>query len=335
MLFAHRSGGKKHETHFNLSLRDILEAIRWVESEGPDSGYGIETTAETRALVLHMLLQSSPPAVSTPEDKELLCEVSSWAVPVASRTLVNAAYKQSTGSGHADFKKLPEGLPEKLARWVTASLVIGKLALVRSQQGSATGLADACSSCLNVLSGRQSLQSMDFHPTNRMLAVQLLELQTCFSGEVDDLLVPALASLWPVYNPEEILPGDESVKIATLLIERILSNIAVPQEAYPLWRWSFNNSWRSKETAAGGNMPTGISSFEAELCQIALVVFQQLVMAQANSGLAQLVSQWVKGLDISEHDFTCSKKACSKFVEKLDQSIEKLRRTHNQLVTTS
>lgn len=98
---------------------------------------------------------------------------------------------------------------------------------------------------------------------------------------------------------------------------------------------SFNNSWRSKETAAGGNMPTGISSFEAELCQIALVVFQQLVMAQANSGLAQLVSQWVKGLDISEHDFTCSKKACSKFVEKLDQSIEKLRRTHNQLVTTS
>lgn len=58
---------KKHETHFSLSLHDVVETIHWVESEGPDSGYGVETTGETRALALQMFLQSSPPAASTIE----------------------------------------------------------------------------------------------------------------------------------------------------------------------------------------------------------------------------------------------------------------------------
>lgn len=63
---------KKHETHFSLSLYDVVEAIRWVESEGPDSGYGVQTTGETRALALQMFLQSSPPAASTPEVRSAL-----------------------------------------------------------------------------------------------------------------------------------------------------------------------------------------------------------------------------------------------------------------------
>jgi len=58
---------KKHETHFSLSLYDVVEAIRWVESEGPDRGYGVQTTGDTRALALLMFLQSSPPAASTAE----------------------------------------------------------------------------------------------------------------------------------------------------------------------------------------------------------------------------------------------------------------------------
>jgi len=63
---------KKHETHFSLSLNDVVEAIRWVESEGPDSGYGIHATGETRALALQMFLQSSPPAASTLEVRSTL-----------------------------------------------------------------------------------------------------------------------------------------------------------------------------------------------------------------------------------------------------------------------
>lgn len=63
---------KKHETHFNLSLYDVVEAIRWVESEGADSGYGVQTTGGTRALALQMFLQSSPPAASTPEVRSAL-----------------------------------------------------------------------------------------------------------------------------------------------------------------------------------------------------------------------------------------------------------------------
>lgn len=60
---------KKYETQFRLSLYDVVEAIRWVESEGPDCGYGVQTSAETRLLALRMILQSSPPAILTLEVK--------------------------------------------------------------------------------------------------------------------------------------------------------------------------------------------------------------------------------------------------------------------------
>lgn len=58
---------KKHHTHFSLSLLGLVEVIQWVESEGPDAGFGSVTTQETQILALQMLLQSSPPAASSQE----------------------------------------------------------------------------------------------------------------------------------------------------------------------------------------------------------------------------------------------------------------------------
>lgn len=84
---------------------------------------------------------------------------------------------------------------------------------------------------------------------------------------------------------------------------------------------SFNSAWRRKETPASVNVYTEISSFEAEMSQIALTVFQQIVLEQKSSGLARLVSQWAKGLDVS---ISSSKH----FLAKLDHNIEELRRTY-------
>jgi hypothetical protein len=88
---------------------------------------------------------------------------------------------------------------------------------------------------------------------------------------------------------------------------------------------SFNNAWRKKEIPASGNVYTEISSFEAEISQIALTVFQLLVLEQKPSGLARLVSQWAKGLDVSS---SSNKVDLKEFIEKLDHNIEELRRTH-------
>jgi nucleolar pre-ribosomal-associated protein 1 len=63
---------KKYQTHFSLSLQGILDVIQWVESEGSDSGFDIETSQETRALALQMLLQCSTPAASTHEVGEII-----------------------------------------------------------------------------------------------------------------------------------------------------------------------------------------------------------------------------------------------------------------------
>ncbi|KAG0562635.1 hypothetical protein KC19_9G161300 [Ceratodon purpureus] len=316
---------KKHETHFSLSLHDLVETIHWVESEGPDSGYGVGTSGETRVLGLQMFLQSSPPAASTLEDKELLSKVASWAVPVVIQGLVETQQKQFTGGRRPEPKKISEGLPEKLTRWLTASLVLGKLASAGNKLGLTKSLADAHPTCLSILGSSQSLQSANFHSVNKELAIQLLQLQIYFSGEGYNPLITALASLWPFHNPEGMLTEDESAGIVTSLIDKILSNVSAPQEADHSWRWSFNNAWRKKETLANGNVYTEVSSFETEIRQIALIIFQQLVQEQKSSGLARLVSQWAKGFDASS---SSNKVYLKKFREKLDHSIEELHRTH-------
>lgn len=140
------------------------------------------------------------------QDKKLLCKIALWAVPVAIQALVKLEHKQSTG-GHAESKKSSESLPEKLTRWITASLVLGKLASSRNKPGATKSLADTHPTCLNILYDNQSIQSAEFHPANIELAVQLLQLQIHVVGEGYNPLVTALASLWPFYKPEETLPG--------------------------------------------------------------------------------------------------------------------------------
>lgn len=141
------------------------------------------------------------------QDKQLLSKVASWALPVVTQGLVKIEQKQSTGSGRAEFKKISEGLPEKLTRWLTSSLVLGKLASAKNKLGFTKSLADTHHTCLRILYGSQSIQSADFHPANKELAIQLLQLQMHFSGEGYNPLVTALASLWPFHNPDEMLTG--------------------------------------------------------------------------------------------------------------------------------
>jgi len=139
------------------------------------------------------------------QDKQFLCKIASWAVPVAIQALAKLERKQAPG-GHAESKNLAERLPEKLTRWLTASLVLGKLVSSRNKLGSTKSLADTHPTCLNTLYD-QSIQSADFHPANIELAIQLLQLQIHIVGEGYNPLVTALASLWPFYKPEETLPG--------------------------------------------------------------------------------------------------------------------------------
>ena len=141
------------------------------------------------------------------QDKHLLSKVASWAVPVVIQGVVKTEQKRFTDGGRAESKKISEGLPEKLIRWLTASLVLGKLASSRNKLGLTRSLAHTHPTCLSILYGSQSVQSADFHPANNELAIQLLQLQIYFRGEDYSPLVTSLASLWPFRNPEEMLTG--------------------------------------------------------------------------------------------------------------------------------
>ncbi len=64
---------KTHQTHFTLTLSGLLEMIQSSEAKGLDTGYKVETTQETRALALLLLLHNSPPAVCTFKVSSFLC----------------------------------------------------------------------------------------------------------------------------------------------------------------------------------------------------------------------------------------------------------------------
>lgn len=187
--------------YFILTVFIILFICNLIQHRSPD-------LLDSYECVLSYILLNSVKLMNLLllQDKQLLCRIASWAVPVAIQAPVKLGQRQSTG-GYAESKKLPERLPEKLTRWLTASLVLGKLAPFRNKLGSTKSLADTHPTCLNILYGSQSIQTADFHPANIELAIQLLQLQVHIVGESYNPLVTALASLWPFYKPEETLPG--------------------------------------------------------------------------------------------------------------------------------
>ena len=141
------------------------------------------------------------------QEKQLLSKVTSWAVPVVIQDLVKAEERQ----WRSDSKKVSEGLAEKLTRWLTASLVLGKSASAGKKLGSTKSLP----SCLSILDGSH------FHPVNKELAIHILQLGVHFSGEGYNLLVTALASLWPFRNSEATTGNSLLVSLILLLTHSI------------------------------------------------------------------------------------------------------------------
>lgn len=253
---------KTHQTHFTLTLSGLLEMIQWSEAEGVDTGYKVETTQETRALALLLLLHNSPPAVCTfkvssflywffigsclfpclllvafffplfmscwpsqhhgywklltnrvnrgclSQDKQLLYQIASWAVPVAIQMMSPDVHREDFHRhimGQAESGKNIDSICEKLLRWLVASLVLGKKMAMEAKNykrsAAATTMApETPFTCWSVLMHDLSCQIVadSSASINWRLASLMVELQRLVPGDSSlGSLITALTALWP------------------------------------------------------------------------------------------------------------------------------------------
>ena len=142
------------------------------------------------------------------QDKQLLCQVANWAIPVAIQVLTTSKQSQNGKfqAGKGTEHRVLESPVEKLARWLAASLLLGKQAdsdkqrlfLATSSTWWSISMENAPSPC------------MGFHPLNVTLANLIMELQRHIVGDGGIFsIVASLAALWPFSAPfaEDKLQG--------------------------------------------------------------------------------------------------------------------------------
>ena len=148
--------------------------------------------------------------LSLRQDKQLLCQVANWAIPVAIQVLTTSQQSQ-TGkfqAGKGIEHRVLESPVEKLARWLAATLLLGKQA--DSDGNKQRYFLATSSTWWSILMENTPSSCMGFHPLNVTLANLIMELQRHIVGDGGFFsIVASLAALWPLSAPlaEDKLQG--------------------------------------------------------------------------------------------------------------------------------
>lgn len=146
--------------------------------------------------------------LSLQQDKQLLCQVANWAIPVAIQVLTASKqlHNDKLQAGKGIEQRVLESSVEKLGRWLAATLLLGKQADGNKQRY----LLATSSTWWSILMENTPSSCMGFDPLNGSLANLIMELQRHIVGDGGFFsILASLAALWPFSAPfaEDKLQG--------------------------------------------------------------------------------------------------------------------------------
>ncbi|KAJ3693612.1 hypothetical protein LUZ60_009092 [Juncus effusus] len=238
---------KIYQPHFTLSLHGLYKLYQSFDMILNDNN-NMEFD-QTLELVLDLILMSSPVPVLSHKDKLIFVDIIKWAIS-ASLRLFN---KNKT----LILEKGKESFISKLLRWITASIIIGRI----SNQ--------AIKSTEKFHENRPNIKTLD-----SLLASLIEGGLDCDLGEesgLSDKIGAIILYLKQIVEKNNELNNNNSAVLAICLllldsstqsvkeymrnnydkIKEFCSKIHCPSETIPSWRWSYYEAWRdlnSKQT---------------------------------------------------------------------------------------
>ncbi|XP_057798932.1 uncharacterized protein LOC131014835 [Salvia miltiorrhiza] len=237
---------KIYQPHFTLSDEGLFQLYEAVEACSKLVCYPI------MGLGLKAVLMSTPPVTILQMDQEKLFKFLRWAVTTALQSKSEELVIPEDSDHHmtaVSGKRQPEeSLESKLLRWLTASVILGKITL-NSRKLDNDSLLERSS--LHAFQSWLGCPEKEFGETvkysgEEILAAAIIYLlkQLNFSHQFLPSSVSALCLLLLSDSPA----GLKSLVGFQTCLPSLCSKIHWPVEANPAWRWSYHQAWRDLTT---------------------------------------------------------------------------------------
>uniref|UniRef100_A0A5B6YI04 Nucleolar pre-ribosomal-associated protein 1 N-terminal domain-containing protein n=1 Tax=Davidia involucrata TaxID=16924 RepID=A0A5B6YI04_DAVIN len=258
---------KIFQPHFTLSFEGLFHIYRAVDV------YGNARHSPVAEFGLRTVLMSNPPVAIFHTDSEKLCKFVMWAISTALRSDCTCDhFTMFSEEGQSE-----DSLISKLLRWLTASVVLGRLSWKSN---------DLDSNHISERSNPKTLQSLFEHIEKQcmknnksdfgceeILATAIFYLQQLLgmNCSVVPSVVSALCLL--LFSDASHLAGSEFLLGHECPMASLWARIHCPAEASPTWRWSFYQPW--KDLTA--DLTNSEKMDEVHACQTLLVIIANVL----------------------------------------------------------
>ncbi|XP_024971204.1 uncharacterized protein LOC112510123 isoform X2 [Cynara cardunculus var. scolymus] len=249
----------------------------------------------TAELGLEVLLMSTPQAALFSMDLEKLQKFILWAVSIALQAN-SSTHLPSEGSDYNIQSSLVkeqtnDSLLSKLLRWLTASVILGRLSWqsrdVESKYNLDNSLPETLQSFLEA-EWPVHVSSQAGSGSEELLAAIIYYLQQIL-GRKCEVLPSVVSSLCLLLFPDSSHTGSDALPDGGSTLTSLLSSIPCPAEANPSWRWSFEQPWKNPSTKSS-------SVDELQACQSILLVVSNVL------GKKSSLSHFISILDVENLD---------------------------------
>ncbi|XP_062077760.1 uncharacterized protein LOC133782458 isoform X2 [Humulus lupulus] len=275
---------KIYQSQFNLSIDGLYQICEATHTDD-------DAARADPELGLKAILMNTPPAAIFCMSQENLSKFIGWAISSALQA-DSAKLHQNKESRHflsaiSKDEQSEDSLVSKLLRWLTASVILGKLKVKSKNLDPKLGLNlkdlvslfdHAETECEE---GREDRIQRDQFLASTILYLQLLV-------RTNHKVLPSVVSALSILLENALSLADATHKNGfRLLLESVWLKIRYPVEANPAWRWSFYQPWMDLFLELTDLQKIG----ELHACQILLHIIAHVLGSPRSEGLQSLLEE--------------------------------------------
>ncbi|XP_077224093.1 ribosome 60S biogenesis amino-terminal protein isoform X2 [Tasmannia lanceolata] len=261
---------KMYQPHFTLSVEGLFNLYQAIDGKLSNVGSGL--TAE---LGLKTILMSTPPTIVFHMEGAKLLKFLMWAVSTALHSFSTQTFLLKDSDLHLtnmlEEQQSEDSLVSKLLRWLTASIILGRISRVRNKIKAPFSLerlnVESLQFLLDHLEKGHGERIRNDDSVDEALAVIILYLQQLVGMECKDL--PSVVSALRLLVSDATFSKDHLDANNCSNIVSLCSRIRCPTEASPAWRWSYYQPWKDLSSEL-----TNLQEMdEYHACQSILIIF--------------------------------------------------------------
>ncbi|CAH9077203.1 unnamed protein product [Cuscuta europaea] len=261
---------KVFQPHFTVSIEGLFNLCEAIDVcckgcyNSPIARIGLEA-----------VLMSAPPVAIIQADQEKVLKFVKWAISIALQ-LEETGGTHDLGSYRCSLNVFSEkdkenSLMSKLLRWLTASVILGKISynLIKLESLERSKLINLQS--LLEWNGKTYCDSnKDFACQEITLAAAIFYMQQLL-GSNYKLLPSVVSALCLLQHPTSA--GSEVLICSAAHVTDLCTKIRCPAEANSAWRWAFYQPWKDHSSKLSDTEKIE----EMHACQLLLLVFSKML----------------------------------------------------------